>query len=105
MRSWCGRSGGTYLPLKNGAPTGFNPLQLPPTPANVEFLKIWLRSLVRGGAPLSVREEGDLDHALRGTLALEPRCAPPLAAHRVHRCHAQRRRSRAALALVCELAR
>lgn len=63
--------GGTYLPLKNGAPTGFNPLQLPPTPANVEFLKIWLRSLVRGSAPLSVREEGDLDHALRGTLALE----------------------------------
>jgi len=63
--------GGTYLPLKNGAPTGFNPLQLSPTPANVEFLKIWLRSLVRGSAPLSVREEADLDHALRGTLALE----------------------------------
>jgi type IV secretion system protein VirB4 len=65
--------GGTYLPLKNGAPTGFNPLQLLPTPANVEFLKIWLRSLVRGSAPLSVREEADLDHALRGTLALEMR--------------------------------
>lgn len=64
--------GGTYLPLKNGAATGFNPLQLPPTPANVEFLKTWLRSLVRGGSPLSVREESDLDHALRGTLALEP---------------------------------
>jgi len=64
--------GGTYLPLKNGAATGFNPLQLPPTPANVEFLKLWLRSLVRGSAPLSVREEADLDHALRGTLALEP---------------------------------
>jgi type IV secretion system protein VirB4 len=63
---------GTYLPLKNGAPTGFNPLQLPPTPANVEFLKIWLRSLVRGPSMLSVREETDLDAALRGTLALEP---------------------------------
>jgi len=63
--------GGTYLPLKNGAATGFNPLQLPPSPANVEFLKLWLRSLVRGSAPLSVREEADLDHALRGTLALE----------------------------------
>jgi type IV secretion system protein VirB4 len=62
---------GTYLPLKNGAPTGFNPLQLAPTPANVEFLKIWLRSLVRASVPLSVREEADLDHALRGTLALE----------------------------------
>jgi type IV secretion system protein VirB4 len=64
--------GGEYLPLKNGAPTGFNPLQLEPTSVNVEFLKIWLRSLVRGPMNLSVREEGDLDHALRGTLALEP---------------------------------
>jgi type IV secretion system protein VirB4 len=62
---------GTYLPLKNGSPTGFNPLQLPTTPANIEFLKVWLRSLVRGSTPLSVREEADLDHALRGTLALE----------------------------------
>jgi type IV secretion system protein VirB4 len=64
--------GGTYLPLKNGVPTGFNPLQLPPTPGTVEFLKLWLRSLVRGATMLSVREEADLDHALRGTLALEP---------------------------------
>ncbi len=62
---------GTYLPLKNGSPTGFNPLQLPATPANVEFFKVWLRSLVRGSTPLSIREEADLDHALRGTLALE----------------------------------
>jgi type IV secretion system protein VirB4 len=62
--------GGTYLPLKNGAPTGFNPLSLAPTPANVEFLKTWLRSLV--GVSLSVQEEADLDHALRGTLALDP---------------------------------
>ena len=63
--------GGSYLPLRNGSPTGFNPLQLPPTAANIEFLKGWLRSLVRGPIPLSVREEADLDHALRGTLALE----------------------------------
>jgi type IV secretion system protein VirB4 len=63
--------GGTYLPLKNGVPTGFNPLRLSPTPAHVEFLKLWLRSLVRGPI-LSVREEADLDHALHGTLALEP---------------------------------
>jgi type IV secretion system protein VirB4 len=63
--------GGTYLPLKNGAPTNCNPLQLPPTPENVEFLKVWLRSLVGAGLALSVREEADLDHALRGTLALD----------------------------------
>ena len=64
--------GGTYLPLRNGVATGFNPLQLAPTAGNVEFLKVWLRALVRGVAPLSVREETDLDHALAGTLAIEP---------------------------------
>jgi len=62
---------GTYLPLKNGVPTGFNPLRLPDTPPNVEFLKTWLRSLVRGSRPLTISEENDLDHALTGTLALE----------------------------------
>jgi type IV secretion system protein VirB4 len=68
--------GGEYLALKNGEPTGFNPLQLPINPANVEFLKVWLRSLSnadsRSGAALaSVRESADLDQALRGTLSLD----------------------------------
>jgi len=63
--------GGTYLPIRNGMPTGFNPMQLPPTPANVEFLKVWIRALVRGSQPLSIREENDLDHALMGVLALD----------------------------------
>ena len=67
--------GGEYLPLKNGVPTGFNPLQLPVTPANVEFLKAWLLNL--SGAPAAgragfAREAADLDQALRGTLALDP---------------------------------
>jgi type IV secretion system protein VirB4 len=66
---------GEYLPLKNGIATGFNPLQLPATPANVEFLKTWLREISggthqkRSGA---VRDAADLDQALRGTLALAP---------------------------------
>jgi len=70
--------GGEYLPLVSGAPTGFNPLQLPPTPENVEFLKTWLRALTGarangvGAAQISVREQSDLDQALRGTLALQP---------------------------------
>ena len=63
--------GGIYLPLRNGVPTGFNPLQLPETPGSIEFLKTWLRALVRTSSPLTTREEADLDHALRGTLALE----------------------------------
>lgn len=69
--------GGDYFQLRNGAPTGFNPLQLPITPANVEFLKAWLCELAasgtrRGGHANSVREQADLDQALRGTLALDP---------------------------------
>lgn len=69
--------GGAYFSLKNGAPTGFNPLQLPITAGNVEFLKTWLRELCGAHAPremrpLRVREQADLEQALRGTLALEP---------------------------------
>jgi type IV secretion system protein VirB4 len=66
--------GGEYLPLSNGVPTGFNPLQLPATATHVEFLKSWLRALVRPvqGRALTAREEADLDLALHGTLALDP---------------------------------
>lgn len=64
--------GGIYLPLKHGEPTGFNPLQLDPTPANIEFQKAWLRMLARSTVPFTTREQADLDQALRGTLALEP---------------------------------
>ena len=65
--------GGEYRSLKAGESTGFNPLQLPPTPRNVEFLKGWLRVLARGNTPLTTKEEADLDQALRGTFSLEPR--------------------------------
>jgi type IV secretion system protein VirB4 len=66
--------GGEYLELRHGEPTGFNPLQLPLEARHVEFQKNWLRMLVRppSGGSLSAREAADLDHALRGTLALEP---------------------------------
>jgi len=65
---------GEYLRLRNGTATGFNPLQLPSAPAHVEFLKSWLRLLVRppGGPELGMRQQADLDQALHGTLALQP---------------------------------
>jgi type IV secretion system protein VirB4 len=67
--------GGDYFSLRAGVATGFNPLQLPITPANVEFLKVWLRELSAGGSAArsarSVREQADLEQALRGTLALD----------------------------------
>ena len=64
--------GGTYQALKSGESTGFNPLKLASTGRNLEFLKSWLRLLVRGSTPLSAREQADLEQALKGTLALEP---------------------------------
>ncbi|WP_298703885.1 VirB4 family type IV secretion/conjugal transfer ATPase [uncultured Variovorax sp.] len=66
--------GGQYLPLKNGAPTGCNPLQLDASESdNVEFMRHWLRRLVlrSPSEPLTVQQEDDLDQALRGTLKLE----------------------------------
>ena len=65
--------GGDYLPLRSGVPTGFNPLQLPRTPHDEEFLRSWLAALARpaAGRALTVREHADLDQALRGTLSLD----------------------------------
>ena len=66
--------GGEYLPLRSGVPTGFNPLQLPLTPEHFEFQRAWLHALAcpAGFPPLTVRENADLDQALRGTLSLTP---------------------------------
>jgi type IV secretion system protein VirB4 len=66
--------GGRYLPLRNGAQTECNPLQLPEGSENESFLKHWLRVLARPGLgrTLTAREETDLDQALKGTLALTP---------------------------------
>jgi type IV secretion system protein VirB4 len=61
--------GGEYRALINGVSTGFNPLQLDPTGANMEFLRLWLRTLL-GGAALSATQTADLDQALRGTIQL-----------------------------------
>ncbi|MDE2451520.1 MAG: VirB4 family type IV secretion/conjugal transfer ATPase [Gammaproteobacteria bacterium] len=64
--------GGEYLTLRNGLTTGFNPLQLPTGPGHLEFLRSWLQLLARapGARPLTVREQRDLDQALRGVLSL-----------------------------------
>lgn len=66
--------GGEYLTLRNGLATGFNPLQLPEGPAHLEFLRSWLHLLARasGARALNVREQRDLDQALRGVLSLVP---------------------------------
>ena len=66
--------GGRYRPLRLNQPTGCNPLQLEPSGANIEFMKDWLRVLVRReGKPLTVQQEQDLDQALGGVIALPER--------------------------------
>lgn len=68
--------GGEYLTLNSGVPTGLNPLQLPSTPENIEFLNGWLRELCRARGVKSLtrpRDHAELEQALRGTVALDVR--------------------------------
>lgn len=70
-------SGGTYLALKNGIPSGFAPLKaLDLTPHNREFLLSWLRQLVTiPGQTLTAQELSELRNALEavGRLDLQKR--------------------------------
>ncbi len=60
-------SGGTYLTLKNSAPTGFAPLKaLDPTPANRAFLARLVRRLVTSAdRALTAAEERAIDAAIQ----------------------------------------
>jgi type IV secretion system protein VirB4 len=64
-------SGGAYLTLRNGQPTGFAPFKaLTPSPANRVFLGALVRRMVGApGRPLSVADERAIDEAIA---ALEP---------------------------------
>lgn len=76
-------SGGSYLALKNGRPTGFAPFKaLDLTPANTVFLTALLRKLVapRDGV-LSVQDERSVSDAIQA-LAAMPKEARSLAAIR-----------------------
>lgn len=59
--------GGRYSALKNGMPTGFNPLQLPPTPPNVQFLIDLVKKLVENPRiPFTAEQEAEISAAVRG---------------------------------------
>ncbi len=64
--------GGTYLPLRNGEPTGFAPLRgIDNTPANIAFLRQFIRVLVRrDGRPFSVAQERMIDEGLDAVMRL-----------------------------------
>ncbi|MBN9990612.1 VirB4 family type IV secretion system protein, partial [Listeria monocytogenes] len=64
--------GGTYLTLRNGVPTGFAPLKgLAANPANIAFLRQFIRVLVRRvSQPLSVAEERLIDEGIDAVMRL-----------------------------------
>ena len=67
-------SGGAYLSLRNGRPTGFAPLKaLEFTPANRLFLGALIRQLVaKADMPLGVQDERAIDEAIAGLAPLPP---------------------------------
>lgn len=65
--------GGHYMPLKAGAPTGFNPFQIPLTPDYELFLQKLIKSLVtQRNEPFSVRDEVGVENAIRVVYQLPP---------------------------------
>ncbi|GLV27381.1 hypothetical protein TomTYG45_38050 [Sphingobium sp. TomTYG45] len=67
-------SGGTYLTLANGMPTGFSPLKaLADTSEDRAWLSLWIRQLVRvDGRPISVAEERRIDEGIAAVMKLPP---------------------------------
>lgn len=64
------RMGGRYYPLKSGEPTGWNPMQVEPTPKNIMFLEKLVRRLVqREGMPLTPKQEKQLITGIEGVMA------------------------------------
>lgn len=62
--------GGKYYSLKNGEPSGFNPFQLDPTPANITFLESFVKVLVTGdNYQLSPSEYTEIVTAIAGVMS------------------------------------
>jgi type IV secretion system protein VirB4 len=58
-------AGGTYLSLKSGEPTGFNPFMLEATSTNIQKLQVLIKMLVtRNGEKLYPTEEEQIDRAV-----------------------------------------
>lgn len=67
---------GRYQSLRNGIATGWNPLQLAPSAANLEFIEAWLRNLARArdsegrAIPLSSHDDAAISNAVAGVMEL-----------------------------------
>jgi len=64
--------GGTYLPLKKGEPTGFNPFsRLENTPGNILFLEDLVKKLCESTTkPFTVRELDEISEGVRATMSM-----------------------------------
>lgn len=61
--------GGKYFAIKNGEPSGFNPMQLAPTPNNLTFLETLIRTLVtRDGFQLLPMHTKEIVNAIAGVM-------------------------------------
>jgi type IV secretion system protein VirB4 len=56
--------GGRYLPLRVNEPSGFNPFQIDATPANISFLKRFIRTLVAASGPVTDADEKEIHKAV-----------------------------------------
>lgn len=61
--------GGRYLPLKMGEASGFNPFQMEPTPANISFLKRFVKTLAAAAGPVSHQDEKHIDQGINTIMA------------------------------------
>ena len=62
---------GQYSTIAGGIQTGFNPLRMQPTPANLSFWAQWIKILATSrGEPYSVADSEEVNHALKGLLGL-----------------------------------
>ncbi|ANY14723.1 VirB4 family type IV secretion/conjugal transfer ATPase [Bordetella pseudohinzii] len=65
--------GGTYLRLRDGRPTGLNPLLMPASEGNLQFLEVFLQTLVRmPGQTLTAQQQAALSQALRTVMRMPP---------------------------------
>ncbi|WDK04518.1 VirB4 family type IV secretion/conjugal transfer ATPase [Xanthomonas campestris] len=65
-------SGGKYLAVRNGQPTGFNPFQMERTEANILFLQRLVRTLVTGdGNRVTTEDERRIEHAVRSVMKMD----------------------------------
>lgn len=74
--------GGRYVAIERGKPTGFNPFQLEPTAANLQFCERLVRKLIapEGAPALSARDEESIRAAVTTVMRELPRALRRLAA-------------------------